>query len=761
MSRWTLALLLILLLVPAALAQSKAELKFNAKQAKVLHSYAEGAFKDGFPKIAKRVWLMLLSEYDPGHEEARAALGFDLVGDSWSMRPGFVFPKDDRPDPKKAASLQKKWKSTASKMAKGHLKLAREFDKAGRSDKSRGHYEKVLFFTADDEEAQAALEHKEIAGLTGTDLEQTLYDRSKMIEAVVAEEARKDYPVERLPDSEKNQLLENAKLTYISVKTEHFIIRGDFDEELLMEAGRYAERAYKVMEAVVEGFDGFNADTTRWVNDWAFFQDKASYVQGLRGNANLMEPEDLEFRVENTAGSHLIDRENRVFIEIHAPQNEQGVYDSAVRNVAHAYSGFASVGLREGIGHTITGMVFNNNRAFIVDRQEQLRTTTGEEDLDKYSPNMDTWKDLALESAWRLSETTPAAHLPLIDAAKFTDDARIKSWSFCDYVVRRDPGLLLDLDSCRDQGHQIEVEKMFTANHDGLSVAQLEKEWKDFWTEASPVLKAIRNNTEPLSAVSKDVKKWLTAFNEARKRLNSTDVTWSSDYSGRCRDHVEYLLAHESQRGAALEQGQDITLEGGTHLGDMFAEMALVEVEAKKAKKVFEAWLHMPGYRDSLLNYALRTIGLYSLDGILVMDAVRGVGRAPEGKGGFETYPSGNQSMPSKVAVQDLGPEIEQLLEKLGHGGKEFLGYPISLHNFGNGGLIGNRESYKCQVSVMGKPVEGFLHLADGGSNRRSSAPGMVVFYPLEPLRKGVEVEAVWIFESDSGTTRVPTKFRT
>ena len=760
MQRWALVISLLLLLVPSSLAQSKAELKFNEKQAKELNSYAEGAFKDGFPKIAKRVWLMLLSEYDTNNEDAREALGYERVGDSWSLRADFSYPKDDNPDSKKAASLQKKWESVAKKVAGAHLKMARDYDKAGRADMSRKHFEKVLFFTPDDEEAQAALNHKAVAGLTGTDLEQTLYERSKKIEKIVAQEARQDYPVERLPDSDKNPLLEKAKVSYISVKSEHFIVRGDFEEELLMESARYGERAIRVMTVLVEGYTGFNLDPNRWVREWSFFQTKDSYRQILTANADLIPKERLQFILDNTSATTLFGQ--GIALKVSSPNNEQGVYDGSVRNVAQTIAGFASAGLQEGIGHTIVGMMFNNNRQFMVDREKQLRTTTGEEDLDQYSPNMDTWKDLALESAWKLTEGTPAAQLPLIDAAKFTDDARIKSWSFCDYVVRRDPGLLRDLDKLRDQGHPIEVEKVFTEQHDGLSVAQLEKEWKDFWTEASPVLKAIRANTEPLSTVSKDVKKWLAAFNAARKTRGNTEVTWSSDYSGRCREHVEYLKLHELQRGPEAEQNQDIELDGASHLGDMFAEMAVVETQAGKPKDVFNKWLDHPGYRDALLNYRLRTVGLYVEDEILVMDVIRGVGSPPEGKGGLVTFPGGsNEASPTSVKVADLGPELVEFLEKNGHGDLEEIGYPISLHQFGNGGLIGNRDSYKCKVTIMGKEVEGLLHMADGGANRHTSAPGMIVFYPLEPLRKGVEVEAVWTFETDKGTTRVPTTFKT
>jgi len=37
----------------------------------------------------------------------------------------------------------------------------------------------------------------------------------------------------------------------------------------------------------------------------------------------------------------------------------------------------------------------------------------------------------------------------------------------------------------------------------------------------------------------------------------------------------------------------------------------------------------------------------------------------------------------------------------------------------------------------------------------------MVVFYPLEPLKKGREVDAVWTLENDEGVVRIATKFNT
>jgi hypothetical protein len=763
MLRQLLLSLLVVLFSVQGLAQEGADAKFLGEQAKLLHKYAEDAYDDGFPLIAKRVWLMVLSEYDPDHAEARKALGYVKAGKTWSKDPKFVYPKEDSPDPKAAKSLRGKWEKTAGKVADNHRKQAREYAEAGRDDRARWHYEKVLFFDATDEEAQKALDHQAVAGLTGTDLEKTLYDRSKLIEEVVAIQARKDYPVEVLPAKEPHEFLEKAKVEYITVRSEHFTIHGDFEPELLVEAAKNAERAIRVMQGVFEGYEGFNSDPARWVRVWSFFQDGDTYQQIVKANSDLMDPAQLKFVLENTRGTMLSrDRMLATALRVNAPQNEQGVYDGAVRNVAQSFAGFGSAALQEGIGHTIVGMFFNNNRQFIVDRQTQLQTTSGEEDVDKFSPNMDTWKDLALEAAWKIGEGTPAANLPLITADKFPDDARIKSWSFCDYVVRRDPELLLLLDAMASQDTPMQVEKEFTAQNDGESLADIEKGWKDFWTGASPVLKALQENTEPLTAVSPKVKEWLSGFNEARKLHGSPAVTFSATYSGRCQEHAEYLLAHEEKRGAEHEQSQDITLEGASHLGDMFAQMALVSTDAKqKPKKVFGAWMDWPGYRDAVLNERLLTVGLYEADGILVLDGIRGVGRPPEGRGGTRYFPQGQRGIPTSVPVADLGPELRALLEKSGHGELEEIGYPISLHHFGVGGLRGNRESYACKVTVRGERIEGLLHLADGGKNRRTSAPGMVVFYPLEPLPKGAEVEVLWTYDDEQSTARKEVKFNT
>ena len=85
-----------------------------------------------------------------------------------------------------------------------------------------------------------------------------------------------------------------------------------------------------------------------------------------------------------------------------------------------------------------------NSRVGLLGRQQGTAAT--EEDREYNSPDFDIWKTLNLELAWKATGGVPARDLPFCDAATFTNEQRIKAWSFCDYVTRRDPTLLRDLD---------------------------------------------------------------------------------------------------------------------------------------------------------------------------------------------------------------------------------------------------------------------------------------------------------------------------
>ena len=728
--------------------------EFLQDQAEKLNRYALRAFEQGFPREAKIVWLMVISDYDRNDEEARRSLGYVRVGQSWAPDIDFRYPQQDNPDARAAQRLRDRWDDLAKDLGSAHKGIAKDYEEAGRTDLSKRHYAQVIRFLPDDADAKEALEYQPIEGLSGTPLEQVLYDRSKKIIQSVEQERDKTYHVEALGIADSHAFLEKAGVEYIGVRSEHFVFRGNFDEEALKEAAMYAERAYQVCRVAFEGYGGFNSDANQWVATYAYFDDIDVYKRILAGNSDLMTREELEFRLEHSGGSTLVNGEN--VLVLGTAINQFALNDSAVRGVTRRYAGLISPALQEGIGHTIVGIFFQNNRHFIVDRKTQLETRATEEEIQKYSPNMDTWRDLAVEAAWEMTGTS-AAELPLIHAATFPDDARIKAWSFCDYLLRRDPSLLQELDKLREATDERDVAAKFEENNDGLTIAHLELEWKNFWTGASPVLSSIKGNIPPLTAVSRDAARWLEGFNEVRKTHGRLPVSWSSSFSTRCKEHVDYLRANRGERGPGAAQTQRSGLEGASLPGSLFAQMALVSTNGRDPTRVFEKWMDWPGYRDAILNENLVGIGLYADGQLMVMDGIRGLGQSETLD--FWVYPARNQSaVPAQVLVSELGPDVQKLLEENGHGGLRTLGYPISLH-FGQS--RGSLDSFNCTVRIRDDLVEGIVHVADGGTNRRGSAPGMVVFYPLEPLKRGSPVEVKWSFTASQSLRRVQSIFTT
>jgi len=270
-----------------------------------------------------------------------------------------------------------------------------------------------------------------------------------------------------------------------------------------------------------------------------------------------------------------------------------------------------------------------------------------------------------------------------------------------------------------------------------VTVAQLDKEWEDFWTGASPVLKAIQNNTPPLQAVSKGVDKWLEAFNAARKEWQATPAAWSANLSTRCKEHAEYLARNKDLKSPADIHTQSVEL-GGSYVGSMFAEMALVELGASvaNAKKMFEKWVYLPGYRDALINNSILTVGMYVEGNILVVNAVSGLGAPKAAHAGYTYFPRKHDAIfEGSVPVADLGPDVQKLLAKHGRGEQKVVGFPVSVH-FGTG-IGADRNSFTCtMVGPKGERIEGAL-LFDDGTARPATAPGVVVFYPFDPLPKG------------------------
>ncbi len=755
MNRFLSLSVLLLLFVPSLLAQTPDEGAFKKSQAKTLNAFASKAQKKGFPKKAQGVYQLVVNLYDPDNEEAQTALGNEKVGNSWSRKPGHKKPRSDEPNPAGAKALRKEFEKISGRLVKAHKEMAKSYQEAGRNDRAQFHYKTLLRFAPNDADAKKHLELVDVAdGLSGTALEQTLYQRGIMLNDIVKEEGAKEYQVERLPDTDRHDILDNAKVEYISVKSDHFTLRGDFPEELLIEAAIEAERAYSVMKVAFAGYEAFfNPDTKNWHStEFSFFKSKDTFLQICHANQNLFaNPESFKFTTEHTSGTSLGG------LRVSASGSSTSVNDGAVRAVARTFAAVRAAALSEGIGHTFVGLMLRNNRAFLVDLEKQIGTQTEEEDIDQFNPDMDMWEDLAIEQAWSKT-TVPAKRLPMITADKFDDAARIKSWSFCHYLMLRDPTLLRHLDMTAGLHSVIEIQKKFERAA-GVSLETLDKEWKDFFTGATPVMRAIKGRKDPMLAVSDGVKKWLDAINAIRKEdFHAAPVNWSAGFSSRCKAHADYLEKNELS-GPEHEQRQDPQLPDSTHPGNMFAHMAMVSTQGSNPKKVIKEWMRYPGYRDLFFVNTLKTIGLYAEGKTVVINVAQGLVNKPRSPGTWLYPRNGMTRVPNSVKVADLGPEFQVLLKKNGHGDLKVVGFPLSIH-CGNSILMPKRDSFKCKVRVNDREdVEGIMDIADDGDHRRTSSPGTVVFYPLKPIKKGAQVEVEWINQRGNRLERYKARY--
>jgi hypothetical protein len=715
------------------------EVEVLALGARELGAYAAVCEKNGFPKRARQLWREVLGEYQTEDEAARKALGFVRVGTAWQRDPKHEAQDREELDAAAAQKLAQRFEAVAQRLGEAHRSVALALHAVGKAERATYHQQRTLRFLPEDGKVAAVGKLEQFEGVTGTPADLALLRRSRLMDRAVARLIAQAMPAKEVDT--KDATLDAAGLPYKAVQSAHFVVFGDFEVAVLQTAAAWAERALAFCGEAFAGYDGFPArgDSTRKL---AFFQQKASWVKLIEAHRNSLGAERVEFITKNASATRLHD------LHTAGPEGLEVVYDLAVRWVVQDYAGFASDALREGIGHAVVAMFFGRNLVFSVGQQQSGGTSSGQrQDVRLLLPDLDTWRELAVEIAWAQG-TTPAARLPLLKAAEFPTDGRIKAWSFCDYLLRRDPGLLKHLDASGSGARTQNVVIEAFQERSGQALPLVDAGWRRFWTEDSAVKRAVLQKLTPLEAVSKEAPVWLEQFNRMRGVLGAPPVGWSSQLSTDCKQHADYLKLNKDAKGPEQEHTQLPGKPGYSNSGRGFAAQALVWRD-KDVKRSVESWLLLPGYRDALLNRNLDTVGLYAEGGLVVLDAQRGrqagttvtssLFPAADLQGGRKRDP-----IPAAVDVEWLGPEVRQLLVRHQRGKQKQVGFPLTLHLHNS-----SSEGVQCTVTAQGAPVAGWL-VRGNGAIRRTSAPGLWVFYPAEPWKKGIEVKASWTWPGGS-----------
>ncbi|MCU0865714.1 MAG: CAP domain-containing protein [Planctomycetes bacterium] len=722
------------LIIGALPAQEKAppaEATVLALGAREITAHAALCTKNGFPGRAKPLWLEVLAEYAPDDDTARKALGFYRHGTVWQRDAKFEYPEADRPDPAAARLLEQRWQALATRLAAAHGELATALAAGGGdAERSRYHARRALRFAPNDGKALAASGLQQFEGVVGDALDLTVLRRSRLFERTLTELVAQEFPAPvsatRLP------ALDAAGIEHQAVQSEHFTVFGNLDPTVLQQAAAWAERSLLFCQQAFAGYDGFPSKQPQ-SRQLLFLKERALWANFVRKN---LAARDVEFLVQNTSATEVGE------LETAAADSPQLVWDLAVRWVAQDYAGLGTDAMEEGIGHAITGLFFGRNLVFVVGEKEPQGTVSGAREQQKLTlPDLDTWRELAIELAWQTS--TPAARLPLLQAAEFPADARIKAWSFCDWLLRAEPTWLRCLDGAAWRGP---TEANVVAEFEALTkrpLAELEQRWRRFWTEDTPLRRAVLGGTTPLQAAGKEAPAWLAQWNRVRAQHGRAPVGWSAQLSIACKEHVDYLKANKDQRGPLAEHTQLPGKPGFRSQGRAFAGAALVWTRDKDPASAVDKWLALPGYRDALLNANVDTIGLYADAGLVVVDADRGRRGVDEVLSSVWPAPGQGSNratdpVPAAIDVELLGAELQRLLAARGRGKQKQCGYPLSLHLY-----HGESRGVTCTVTSQGQPVAGQLVPGHGGG-RRTAAKGLWVFYPDEPLPRGVDVLVQW-----------------
>ena len=706
---------------------------------KELNAFATLCFKNGFPRRARELWLEILADYDRNDAVAREQLGFVSVGSAWQPKPGFEYPQADAPNLKNAKMLDGRWQAACKKLGDAHRELAAQLQASGAADRAQYHFRRALRFLPTDATSQSGVGAKTVEGVTGTDLELTLLRRSRAMDRSVARLASASFAVEKTNATDPR--LDAAGVKYDAYATENFVIFGDWEPEVLTDIAQWCERALAFCK---ESF----ADAEPWKTEpeittkIAFFKDRAVWGQVVKANGSAIG--DVDFVLQHTSACGIDRGKQGIFVS--GQQDPAVMADYAVRKVAEQWSMLRKDAVVEGLGHAIVGMFFGRNLIMTVAEQKKGGTVAGRDQKRFDMPDLEIWRELARDLAFEKA-SAPAAKLPRISASQFSSEERIKSWSFCDYLLRRDPALLLALDRAGvDAKNDFDVMTAFQGSSK-QSLRAVEDDWRVFYTGDSAALRAIREQSTPMEAISKDAPAWLEEFNRLRKAHGAGEVGWSADWSVACRQHADYLKKNKVARD--FENTQDQTKPGFTNQGRVFAQSALVWSGDKDPKKAMSSWMLLPGYRDAVLDRGLQQVGIFAEGALVVIDAQRG--RTMDGKIATGHFPYATQrgpnapavTFPASVPVALLGAEAQQVLEAAGRGKQKEIGLPISIHFFG-----ADQSDVKCEVMSGGKPVEGkFVHATQG--TRRTAAAGMWVFYPFAPLPKG-EATVKWTVKGEA-----------
>ena len=740
MPRLLLPATALLALLP--LLQTGAEKRMLDDSAQKLHKYSVSCFKARWFSQAKHVWREILTYYDKDNEKARSALGYKRSGRLWVLGQT-LYPDEDKVSASSKKRLTKKWSKLAAELARAHKKMSLRLRKEGKGERADWHLDRALRYDPDDSEVAELRQLQSFEGYHGSKEEVATLARSRLMAQVRDVVKEMDFPVRDLDDERNSQIdrVLGDSFGYQGVASAHFKLWGDIGKDQLREGALWAERAYFWCNTIFEGTSGMGSRNVQG-SQWILFKDKqpwAAFVRGMAPNS-----QSAEFTIQYASSQTY----GRVTTSFGRKTGEQ-VRDHVVRKVVQSYTGMRTNALRIGVGHALCGYFFNQTLEFMVAQPRRSGTSAGKREIKVLLPDIEKWNKMAEEVAWQKG-ATPANRLPFLHADKMTNEDRIKAWSLALYFFRRNPGLLVALDSTKAQGAHgpADVDTLFEKfAHKPLGL--VEKDWRQFLTEPDRLLRYCNQDWGGDGALSPAWKKLMIALNRERIEKGRRFFGWRNEFSDNLRDLLEldsarrYILTGKLPPKEKRSPKLVSWLATGS---EPWLRCLPVALKTRPAKLIAQ-WYDLPGYRDLLLDPRKQWLNLYERGSEAYIETRPA---RPARTIVSRIYPARDATgVPRSLPVEELGRAVRNQLLALGVEKPKKVGYPLSIHFFDK--LPAPKDQITCSVRADGDKLPGFLHVPGDSQRRVLSAPGMAVYIPLAPLPANAQITVTW-------TWRVPGK---
>ncbi len=472
---WLLWLTLLPAQDPAPLPARETALHTAATQS--LLSFARAAEGNKMFARAKTAYQMVVDHYDPENKAARTALA--LKGRQWTDQGALA----------QVRSTEQAWTVVCKKLAPQHRDLGLAFVAADELARGPHHLQRCLDFDPKDVAAHEALGHESFRGFYGTPEQVAFCRRLEVIEQKAKELAATAFACTPLAADEVPLEFRNAQLAVVGAKARQWKVwTTSPNTEAASDAAQWAERGCDLLEFLLPSGPArrvarIDGRPVSWIG---LLRNDAEWMAFFNANPQLLNaakltaaPDGSTFRFQSTTGLAEVFRHP---VELDADEI-----------IAHVTMwGFATQhneGLGQGLVHAMTSLLVGTMHTWF--GAEPPTRAAREVPLPR---DPKAWAQRIAEEI-RANQDWPLAQVPREKLTNFREQVRVKSWSFVLWMLARYPSnwsqVLQAIDS--DQNLMPEQIEQIYVREFGVSLQQLDAEWREWARGDSPIAKATRS----------------------------------------------------------------------------------------------------------------------------------------------------------------------------------------------------------------------------------------------------------------------------